>query len=175
MSDRGKRNAREKVVSLPELLDWADGFRDAGKRVVFTNGVFDLLHTGHLRLLESAARLGDGLIVAINRDRSVRKLKGPSRPLVPFRQRAALVAGFEMVDRVIGFSGETPIELIELVRPAVLAKGGDWPVERIVGREVVESYGGTVVSLPLIPGRSTTDVVERIRTAVRTNRTPGDG
>jgi D-beta-D-heptose 7-phosphate kinase/D-beta-D-heptose 1-phosphate adenosyltransferase len=162
MSGRPRRSD-EKLTDLDRLVEWVTECREDGRRIVFTNGVFDLLHTGHLKLLESAAGLGDRLVVGINRDDSVRQLKGPERPLVPFEQRAALVAGLEVVDRVIGFAETTPLELIDAIVPDVLAKGGDWPVERIVGREIVERHGGRVVSLPLVPGRSTTGIVERLR------------
>ena len=163
---RRTRFARDKLIDLEGLVEWVTERRGVGRRIVFTNGVFDLLHTGHLRLLESAARLGDHLVVGINDDGSVRAIKGPERPLVPFEERAALVAGLEVVDRVIGFGEPTPLGLIEAIVPDVLAKGGDWPVDRIVGREIVEEYGGRVVSLPLVPGRSTTRFVERLRSTL---------
>lgn len=134
-----------------------------GRRVVFTNGCFDLLHPGHVDLLARAKALGDVLLVAINSDASVRRLKTPDRPVVPLEERAYVLAGLKSVDFVTAFEEDTPLELITAVRPDVLVKGGDWPLERIVGRDVVESYGGRVLSLPLLPGFSTTRIIERIR------------
>ncbi|MCM0754787.1 D-glycero-beta-D-manno-heptose 1-phosphate adenylyltransferase [Desulfovibrio aminophilus] len=132
-------------------------------RLVFTNGCFDLLHPGHVDLLARARALGDGLILGLNSDDSVRRLKGPERPVVSERERAFVLAGLASVDFVVVFGEDTPLELITAVRPQVLVKGGDWPVERIVGREVVQADGGGVHSLPLLPGYSTTALIERIR------------
>lgn len=132
-------------------------------RLVFTNGCFDLLHPGHVDLLARARALGDGLILGLNSDDSVRRLKGPERPVVSARERAFVLAGLASVDFVVVFGEDTPLELITAVRPQVLVKGGDWPVERIVGREVVQADGGGVHSLPLLPGYSTTALIERIR------------
>jgi len=132
---------------------------------VFTNGCYDLLHVGHLRFLSAAAELGDLLVVGLNQDESVRRIKGPGRPFVPFPERAEVLAGLEVVDWVVGFSEDTPATLIEALLPDVLVKGGDWGVDRIVGRETVERRGGRVLSLPLVPGRSTTSLVERIQGA----------
>lgn len=135
-----------------------------GFRLVFTNGCFDLLHPGHVDYLSRARALGDGLMVGLNSDDSVRRLnKGPERPINAQQARAYVLAGLECVDFVIVFDEDTPLELIKAVRPQVLVKGGDWPVERIVGRDVVEGDGGTVLSIPLLEGFSTTDVVRRIR------------
>ena len=141
-----------------------DGWRSAGQRIVFTNGVFDLLHRGHVEYLADAKALGDRLVVGINSDPSARRLaKGPGRPLVGADDRAAVVAGLRAVDLVAVFDDDTPERLIHEVRPDVLAKGGDWAVEAIVGRAFVESYGGRVVSVPLREGFSTTALVERMR------------
>ena len=140
-----------------------DRWRAAGERIVFTNGVFDLLHRGHVEYLEDARRLGDRLVVGINSDASVRRLKGPTRPLVAEDERAELLAALESVDLVVRFGDDTPLALIEAVAPDVLAKGGDWALDRIVGREWVEARGGRVVSLPVREGWSTTSIVERIR------------
>lgn len=131
--------------------------------IVFTNGCFDLLHVGHLRLLERAAEMGDLLVVGLNSDASVRKLKGPGRPILPFEERAELLAGLHAVDRVVGFDEETPLKLIEQIEPDVLVKGGDWPKQQIVGRDVVERRGGRVVTLPLSGDGSTSRIIERIR------------
>lgn len=155
--------AREKILTLRELVLRSRRARRAGERLVFTNGCFDLLHVGHLRCLEQASRLGDRLIVAVNRDASVRAAKGPSRPVMPERERMEIVAALACVDWVVGFSGGTPIRLVRALAPDVLAKGGDWTRESIVGREIVEARGGRVVRLPIVPGRRTTSLIESIR------------
>ncbi len=134
-----------------------------GEDVVFTNGCFDLLHVGHVRSLEQARGLGDRLVVAINSDASVRKLKGPDRPLVPGKQRAEVVAALSSVDWVVLFAAATPLSLIKALRPNVLAKGGDWSLDEIVGRREVESWDGRVVRLREIPGVRTTSLIERAR------------
>lgn len=135
-------------------------------RLVFTNGCYDILHPGHVDLLRRARALGDGLMLGLNSDASVRRIKGdvpgPARPLNSQDERAYVLAALECVDFVVIFDEDTPLELIRAVRPQVLVKGGDWPVERIVGRDVVEADGGTVLSLPLLPGYSTTGLIERI-------------
>jgi len=130
---------------------------------VFTNGVFDLLHRGHIEYLEDAARLGDRLVVGVNDDDSVRRLKGPERPLVPEQERLELLEALACVDQVVLFGEDTPERLIHDVAPDVLVKGGDWTLERIVGRDFVEARGGRVLSIPLREGLSTTRLVERIR------------
>jgi len=158
-------------VGAPPVLDRAalaaraEGWRRAGKRVVFTNGCFDLLHAGHLDLLHRAAALGDVLVVAINSDASVRRLKGPERPLVSEGDRAAVLAALDAVDAVTVFDEDTPLEAIRAVRPDVLVKGQDYRLADVVGRDLVESWGGRVELLPLVPGRSTSSLVERIRGA----------
>jgi D-beta-D-heptose 7-phosphate kinase/D-beta-D-heptose 1-phosphate adenosyltransferase len=136
--------------------------------VVFTNGCFDLLHVGHLRSLEEARALGDRLVVAVNGDASVRRLKGAGRPLVPARQRAELLAGLACVDWVVVFGEATPLRAIRALRPDVLAKGGDWALDAIVGRAEVESRGGRVVRLREIPGVRTSTLVARARRSSRT-------
>jgi rfaE bifunctional protein nucleotidyltransferase chain/domain len=148
-----------------------EAWRAAGERIVFTNGVFDLLHRGHVEYLEEAAALGDHLVVGINSDASVRRLKGEHRPLTPERDRAELLEALECVDLVLIFGEDTPERLIGEVLPDVLVKGGDWTVDKIVGREQVESRGGRVLSVPLREGLSTTDLVARVR-AGRTAREP---
>lgn len=155
----------ERLLPLAGLLEALQPEREAGRTVVFTNGCYDLLHAGHLTLLREAARLGDLLVVGVNEDASVRRLKGPGRPLVPFSERAELLAALEMVDYVTGFAEDTPARLIARLRPEVLVKGGDWAADRIVGRQTVESYGGRVVSVPLLEGLSTSRLLERIRRA----------
>lgn len=135
----------------------------AGKRIVFTNGCFDLLHAGHLSLLSQAAKLGDVLVLAINSDASVRRLKGPERPLVPEQDRAAVLAALGFVDAVTIFDEDTPLEVLQSVRPQVLVKGGDYKLSDVVGREFVEAAGGRVALVPLTPEKSTTALVERIK------------
>lgn len=157
-----------KVLERDELAARAASWRMTGKKIVFTNGCFDLLHSGHLALLEHAARLGDVLVLAINSDASVRRLKGPERPLVPQAERAALLAALSFVDAVAIFDEDTPLETLETVRPHVLVKGADYRPDQVVGRELVESYGGRVAVVPLVPDKSTSALVERIRRKERT-------
>lgn len=132
------------------------------KKVVFTNGCFDILHPGHVDYLYRARSLGDYLVVGLNSDASVRRLKGPSRPVNDAQSRAMVLAGLECVDCVTIFEEDTPLELIVCVEPHVLVKGGDWAVDSIVGREFVEQRGGLVMSIPLLPGYSTTSIIDRI-------------
>ncbi|MBW1883781.1 MAG: adenylyltransferase/cytidyltransferase family protein [Deltaproteobacteria bacterium] len=155
--------ARSKISTLDVLATRVARARRAGKSIVFTNGCFDLLHIGHVRSLEEAARLGDRLVVAVNRDASVRRAKGRNRPVLPAAERIELVASLGCVDWVVGFTADTPIRVIEKVRPDVLAKGGDWALDEIVGRQLVESWGGRVVRLRRVPGRRSTDLIELIR------------
>ena len=140
-----------------------DRLRASEKTVVFTNGVFDLLHRGHAEYLEEARALGDRLVVGVNTDASVRRLKGPSRPIVGEQDRAALVRALACVDLVVLFDDDTPQRLIEAVKPDVLVKGADYAPEAIVGREFVESHGGRVTTIPLREGLSTSEIVKRIR------------
>ena len=138
-------------------------WRSAGERIVFTNGVFDLLHRGHVEYLEQAAALGDRLVIGINSDGSVRRLKGAERPLTPQSERAELLQALACVDLVVVFDQDTPERLIQEIAPDVLVKGGDWAVERIVGKEFVEARGGQVLNVPLRQGLSTTALLERVR------------
>jgi D-beta-D-heptose 7-phosphate kinase/D-beta-D-heptose 1-phosphate adenosyltransferase len=147
--------------------NWAADRRRQGARVVFTNGVFDLLHPGHVRYLQAARALGDVLIVAINSDRSVGAVKGPSRPIVPEAERAEVLAALACVDAVTVFDEETPAAIISLVQPDVLVKGADWAADAIVGRDTVEARGGHVVRMDLEPGWSTSALVEKIRSIAR--------
>ena len=151
-----------KLVELDLLRAALGPLRARGGILVFTNGCYDILHVGHLRLLESARALGDALVVGVNRDESVGRLKGMRRPFVPFEERASIVAGLEAVDWVIGFDEDTPEVLVRALRPDVLVKGGDWPLASVAGRETIEALGGRVVRVPLVPGRSTTALAERI-------------
>ena len=138
------------------------GAKAEGKKVVFTNGCFDLLHRGHLHLLREAKKLGDILIVAINNDLSVKKLKGPKRPILPEADRAELIGALEMVDYVTLFHEADPYHLIKELQPNILVKGGDWTTERIIGGDVVEKEGGRVVAVPYLDGYSTTQMIERM-------------
>ena len=149
------------VVSREELLRLREQWRAEGAKVVFTNGCFDLLHPGHVRLMDRARSHGDRLIVAVNSDASVSDLKGPSRPILPEDERAELLASLEAVDAVTIFSEETPCPLLEELLPDVLVKGADWS-HWIAGREIIEENGGEVFPLPVEPGYSTTDVVDTI-------------
>ncbi len=141
--------------------------RADGKRVVFTNGVFDLLHPGHVRYLQQARGLGDVLIVGVNSDRSVRANKGEGRPITPAHERAELVGALSSVDHVVVFDEDTPYELINAVQPDVLVKGADWAADAIVGRDLVEARGGAVVRIPVDSGHSTSAIVARIRSIAR--------
>jgi D-glycero-beta-D-manno-heptose 1-phosphate adenylyltransferase len=153
------------ILTLDEAILRFGREKRNGRRVVFTNGCFDLLHPGHIRTLELARELGDVLIVGLNSDASVRQLKGEGRPLIPERERAEILAAMESVDVVIIFDDLTPQKVIAELLPDVLVKGGDWADDRIVGREEVEAAGGRVVSAPVAPGYSTTDIVRKIREA----------
>ncbi len=152
----------QKIFSSRALMEQLRRLRRRGKRIVFTNGCFDLIHPGHVRYLRAARRLGDALVVAINSDASVRRLKGPDRPIVPQRARAEVVAALEMVDFVTIFGQDTPYSLIKKLQPDVLVKGGDWKPEQIVGADLVLARGGEVKSLRFARGYSTTRLVERI-------------
>jgi D-beta-D-heptose 7-phosphate kinase/D-beta-D-heptose 1-phosphate adenosyltransferase len=157
---------REKILDFDSLLTERERLRREGKKVVFTNGCFDLLHPGHVRYLAQARALGDALILALNSDRCVRLLKGAGRPILSESERAEVMAAIESVDYVTVFDQETPRELIAALLPDFLVKGGDWPVEKIVGGEEVTSAGGEVLSLSFIEGSSTTDIIERIKRSV---------
>lgn len=153
---------REKVQPRDQLQVTTAEARRSGKKVVFTNGCFDLLHVGHLHVLREAKKLGDILIVGLNSDRSVKEIKGPDRPIMPEAERAELIAALEMVDYVTVFDEPDPSNLIRELRPDVLAKGGDWPEDRIVGKDLVEGFGGRVAVIPFLNGHSTTDIVDEI-------------
>jgi len=150
-----------RVLTLEEAARAAEAYRHRGERVVFTNGCFDLLHVGHLALLEEAAAQGERLVVAVNDDASVRRLKGPTRPLTPGPERMRLLAALRVVDVVLPFGEDTPIRAIEAVRPDVLVKGADWDEDAIVGAREVKGWGGRVHRVTLVPDRSTTRLAER--------------
>jgi len=149
------------LISLEKLLELLEPCRRE-KRIVFTNGCFDILHAGHVDYLEKAKALGDILVVGLNSDSSVRRIKGEKRPVMPQEMRAKVLSSLRAVDHVVLFEEETPLRLIEAIRPHVLVKGGDWKPEKIVGREFVESYGGKVVTVPFTYDVSTTGIIRRI-------------
>jgi D-glycero-beta-D-manno-heptose 1-phosphate adenylyltransferase len=151
------------LFTLPEAVALVNRLRTKGKKIVFTNGVFDLLHPGHVRYLQHARTLGDALIVGINSDRSVRAVKGPDRPITPEVERAEILAALACVDAVATFDEETPYEIISAIAPDVLVKGADWAENAIVGRDVVEARGGRVVRATIEEGYSTTTIVAKIR------------
>ena len=154
----------EKILSRNELRTVLAKRRAEGHRIVFTNGCFDLMHVGHVRYLDKARRLGDVLVVGLNTDASVRSLgKSPARPIVPDVQRAEVVGALAAVDYIVLFDEPDPRRLIEEVEPDVLVKGGDWALGDIIGRDVVERRGGVVTTIPLVPGISTTALIQRIK------------
>ena len=151
------------LFSIAEAVALANRVRAEGKKIVFTNGVFDLLHPGHVRYLQHARALGDALIVGINSDRSVRAVKGPDRPITPEAERAEILAALACVDAVAIFDEETPYEIISAIGPDVLVKGADWAENAIVGRDIVEARGGRVVRASIEEGYSTTSILARIK------------
>ena len=153
---------KDKVKDLNALAELVLKHKNDGKKIVFTNGCYDILHVGHIHCFQESKRLGDILIVAVNSDRSVGILKGPLRPIVPEGERAELIAAMESVDYVTIFDQEDPFEVVSAVKPDILIKGGDWSIETIVGRELVESYGGKVMNIPLVEGISTSEIIEKI-------------
>jgi rfaE bifunctional protein nucleotidyltransferase chain/domain len=160
------------IVLLDGAAELVDEWRRKGRRIVVTNGVFDLLHPGHLRYLQAARATGDALVVAVNSDRSVRAVKGAGRPILPEAERAEVLAGLSAVDAVLVFDEETPAKVIEVLQPDVLVKGADWAPDAIVGRETVHARGGMVVRIPVEEGYSTTGLIARIRSS-SARRAPG--
>jgi D-glycero-beta-D-manno-heptose 1-phosphate adenylyltransferase len=154
---------KDKIRSIEDMLAERARLRTGGARLVFTNGVFDLLHVGHVRYLAQARALGDALVVAINSDRAVRELKGPDRPVFDQAERAEIVAALRPVDCVVVFDDVSPRALISQLLPDVLVKGGDYQLDQIHGREEVEAAGGRVISLPFVDGASTTTLIERMK------------
>jgi rfaE bifunctional protein nucleotidyltransferase chain/domain len=154
-----------RLMSRDAVPAFVEEHRTAGHRIVFTNGVFDLLHPGHVRYLQDARRLGDVLIVGLNADESVRRNKGATRPINSQEERAEVLSALACVDAVVIFSEDTPADIIRAVQPDILVKGADWAADAIVGRDTVEARGGRVVRIPLAEGYSTTAIVERIRGA----------
>jgi len=151
-----------KIKERKELLRIIKNLKARGKRIVFTNGCFDLLHLGHVRYLEKAKSLGDILVVGVNSDSSVRKLKGPKRPILPEGERTEILSGLGCVDYITVFNEADPLKLITSLKPNLLVKGGDWRREQIVGREVVEGSGGELVVIPFVKGASTSNVIDTI-------------
>ena len=151
------------VVQRHELVSIRARLKREGKLVVFTNGCFDLLHLGHVEYLQKAKHLGDVLVVGINDDASVRRLKGPPRPITPENDRASIIAALAVVDYTCLFSEDTPLELITAIRPDVLVKGADWAVDAVVGKTLVEGLGGTVRTIEFVPNRSTSGIISKIR------------
>lgn len=151
------------ILTADDASAWSARLRKDGKRVVFTNGVFDIVHPGHIRYLRDARALGDALIVAVNSDRSVRANKGSDRPINPERERAEVLSALAFVDAVVIFDEDTPHEIVSRILPNVLVKGADWGENHIVGRDVVEMHGGRVVRMELAPGFSTTSIIEKIQ------------
>jgi rfaE bifunctional protein nucleotidyltransferase chain/domain len=152
----------KKLQNIRAIKRIIAGLKAMRKRIVFTNGCFDILHVGHIRYLRKARSLGDVLVVGLNTDRSVKAIKGEKRPIVPQAERAEVLAALEFVDYVVLFDEPDPFALIEKIKPSVLVKGADWTKEKIVGRDLVEKGGGRVVRIPLVPGTSSTGVIERI-------------
>ncbi|MCU0553386.1 MAG: D-glycero-beta-D-manno-heptose 1-phosphate adenylyltransferase [Syntrophales bacterium] len=151
-----------KIYPRAELKTVIDRLKREGKKVIFTNGCFDILHAGHTRYLSEARKLGDVLVLALNSDRSVRALKGPMRPIVPEAERAEVLAALSSVDYVTVFDEMTPLALIEFLRPDVIVKGGDWAEKDIVGADAVRTWGGRVAVMPELEGASTTNIIEKI-------------
>jgi rfaE bifunctional protein nucleotidyltransferase chain/domain len=153
------------AVSAQEFLAQVKPLRERGGKVVFTNGCFDILHPGHVTYLQAARALGDALVLGLNSDASVRRQeKGVERPILTEEERAAILLGLRSVDYVIVFDDDTPLALIEEILPDILVKGGDWPLDQIVGRDAVEAAGGRACTIPFVEGKSTTSIVERILT-----------
>jgi D-beta-D-heptose 7-phosphate kinase/D-beta-D-heptose 1-phosphate adenosyltransferase len=151
------------VLSTSEAVAWREELGRQGKRVVFTNGVFDILHPGHVRYLATARSHGDALIVAINSDRSVRAIKGPERPVNPETERAEVITALACVDAAVVFDEDTPHDIISAIQPDVLVKGADWAHDKIVGRDIVEARGGVVIRVKVEEGHSTTNVIKKVK------------
>lgn len=157
-----KKKGAKIILQWQKLSLFREKWRRQGKKVVFTNGCFDLLHAGHVWLFKEAKKLGDILIVAVNSDASLRRLKGPKRPVFPLKERLEILAAIEFIDVLTVFPQDTPQKIIALLRPDVLVKGGDWPLDQVVGRREVEESGGRVVLIPYIEGLSTTELIKKI-------------
>jgi D-beta-D-heptose 7-phosphate kinase/D-beta-D-heptose 1-phosphate adenosyltransferase len=154
--------AYKKIKSVPQMKKVLGSLKKQGKKIVFTNGCFDILHVGHVRYLTQARKLGDILVVGLNTDRSIRAIKGEKRPIVAENERAEVLSALEVVDYVVLFDEPDPLGLITALKPTILVKGADWSKDKIIGRDVVEQSGGKVVRVPLVPGSSSTGVIEKI-------------
>lgn len=152
-----------KIKKLEEAKEVVYKLKNAGKKVVFTNGCFDIMHLGHVRYLNEAKKLGDFLIVAINSDSSVKRIKGEKRPIIDERSRAEIISALSFVDMVILFSEDTPYRLIKELQPDILVKGGDWREDQIVGADIVKKRGGKILTIPYLQGYSTTSIIEKIK------------
>ncbi|MBN1364718.1 MAG: D-glycero-beta-D-manno-heptose 1-phosphate adenylyltransferase [Syntrophaceae bacterium] len=152
-----------KILDKKALLKKLNALRKKGKKIAFTNGCFDILHVGHIRYLREAKKNADVLVLALNSDSSVRSIKGKKRPLMTEKERAEILAALEFIDFVTIFPESTPLKLINFLKPDVLIKGGDWPKDKVVGREDVVKWGGKVVIIPEVEGKSTTNIVEKIK------------
>ena len=155
-------NSKDKIFTLPQLQEQLQAWRAQGQKIVFTNGCFDILHLGHVDYLEKSRQLGDKLVLGLNTDASISRIKGPSRPLQDEMSRARVMASLLFVDAVVLFDDDTPLELIKAVQPDILVKGDDYTIENIVGQDVVTARGGEVKTVPLVKGYSTTNVVKKI-------------
>lgn len=159
-----------KILNRIELKEKLDALRKEGKKIAFTNGCFDLLHVGHVRYLKEAGKTADVLVLALNSDSSVRAIKGLKRPLVPEQERAEILAALECIDFITIFSEPTPLELICLLKPDVLIKGGDWAEEQIVGRDEIRQWGGRVKIIAEVAGKSTTNIVDKVMAAYKPDK-----
>lgn len=153
---------QKKITTLASLKRVVKKLKERGARIVFTNGCFDILHRGHVEYLKKAKAQGEALIIGLNADASVRRIKGPSRPINKQADRAAVLAALDLIDYVVFFRQDTPLELIRTLKPDILVKGGDWHPEKIVGADIVKAYGGRVLSIPFIKGYSTSGLIEKI-------------
>jgi rfaE bifunctional protein nucleotidyltransferase chain/domain len=159
-----------KILERETLRNKLEELRNKGKKIAFTNGCFDILHVGHVRYLREAKKTADVLVLALNSDSSVRSIKGEERPLVPENERAEVLSALEFIDFITIFPELTPLELINYLKPDVLIKGGDWPEEKVVGREEVKKWGGRVAIIPEVEGKSTTNIVEKIKMLYCSNK-----
>ena len=157
------RGLKTKLKTLGIIKNEIQPLQQQGKKIVFTNGCFDILHAGHVDIFQQARNMGDALVVAVNSDISIKKIKGEKRPVVPQAQRMQVLAALEAIDYVVIFEEENPLKIIKELQPDILVKGGDWPIETIVGREIVEKKGGKVISVPLMEGISTTNIIEEVK------------
>jgi len=157
------RGLTTKLKPLEIIKSEIQALQQQGKKAVFTNGCFDILHAGHVNIFQQARNMGDVLVVAVNSDLSIKKIKGEKRPVVPQAQRMQVLAALEAIDYVVIFEDENPLQIIKELQPDILVKGGDWPIETIIGREIVEKKGGKILSIPLMEGISTTNIIEEVK------------